>query len=253
MSMFSTSPFSEVEQPTAYTRLLRRGPFPGRIDPFAEDDRYFNQIHSGMINAIINQISEPLLQRGYILSKEASLQSTGNRNQHVAHLQCITIYDAKVHTLEAIIEIIAPSIKLNMAETKRYRRRRNQLFNRHHVYVIEMDLTRSVNHLFDHAAMSLYNTVTFVPPDGVRLIAHTLTDGLKRYGLSLRGEIMPIDLQPAYDTAYQQAVIAAQIRAEEHYKPEYLPFPALLTTVQHDTILRAVEIWQAELKRLRGS
>ena len=57
-----------------YADLLSNGPFPGRIDPWSETARYFHQIHSGMINHILEQLRIPLLRRGYVAGKEASLQ-----------------------------------------------------------------------------------------------------------------------------------------------------------------------------------
>jgi hypothetical protein len=41
-----------------YIRLRQQGAFAGRIDPFAEAGRYFQQIHSGMINHLQDQLQE---------------------------------------------------------------------------------------------------------------------------------------------------------------------------------------------------
>ena len=54
----------------AYVDLLARGPFPGRIDLWAETGRYFHQIHAGIISALLEQLHLPLLRMGYVASRE---------------------------------------------------------------------------------------------------------------------------------------------------------------------------------------
>jgi len=58
----------------AYIDLYKRGPFAGMIDPWAEVGRYFHQIHAGMIGALLIQLQDDLIGRGYQAGRETSLQ-----------------------------------------------------------------------------------------------------------------------------------------------------------------------------------
>ena len=62
-----------------YVKTRRRGAFPNRIDPWAEDGRYFQQIHSGMIHEMQRQLQDELNVRNYEIGKEASLQVFARR------------------------------------------------------------------------------------------------------------------------------------------------------------------------------
>jgi hypothetical protein len=53
--------------------LLNRGPFPDRIDPWAEAGFTFQQLHGGMISALLQQLREPLASQGYFATREAAL------------------------------------------------------------------------------------------------------------------------------------------------------------------------------------
>lgn len=66
----------------AYVECLKQGPFPGRIDPWAETGLYFQQIHSGMINDFLSTLSETLLMMGYLAGRERSLQIIEPRQRH---------------------------------------------------------------------------------------------------------------------------------------------------------------------------
>ena len=57
-----------------YIQVYKRGPFPGTIDPWAEAGRYFHQIHAGMIGALLAQLQDDLIARGYQAGRETSLQ-----------------------------------------------------------------------------------------------------------------------------------------------------------------------------------
>ncbi|MCU0497809.1 MAG: DUF4058 family protein [Anaerolineae bacterium] len=49
-----------------YVQHLLQGPFPQRTDPWGEDDHYFQQLHSGLIAALVQQLME-LMLRGYVI------------------------------------------------------------------------------------------------------------------------------------------------------------------------------------------
>jgi hypothetical protein len=84
-----------------------------------------------------------------------------------------------------------------------------------------------------------------------RLIGVELGAALKRCALPLRAEVLPVELQAAYDHAYQQTSLAGHIQAETQYRADTLPFPSLLTPDQHKIIMNTVQTWQSELKRLQ--
>jgi hypothetical protein len=63
------------EQPPDYITLLTQGPFPDRIDPWAEVGYYFQQIHSCMIHELLEQLQPRLLPRGYVAGIEATHQT----------------------------------------------------------------------------------------------------------------------------------------------------------------------------------
>ena len=67
----------------AYVQLRKRGPFPDSIDPWAEAAHYFHQIHAGMIGALLAEIQDPLLARGYQAGREASLQILTGREPDI--------------------------------------------------------------------------------------------------------------------------------------------------------------------------
>jgi hypothetical protein len=58
----------------AYLDTLQAGPFPGRIDPWSEDPYCFHQVHSGMIDDLVNQMARPIGRLGYYIGTESSLQ-----------------------------------------------------------------------------------------------------------------------------------------------------------------------------------
>src|SRR5574342_527709 len=58
----------------AYVEYLSRGPFAGKVDPWAEAAQYFHQIHGCMISDLLERLRAPLLKMGYVASRETSLQ-----------------------------------------------------------------------------------------------------------------------------------------------------------------------------------
>jgi hypothetical protein len=80
----------------AYVQHLFAGPFPGQIDPWAEDAHYFQQIHAGMIDQLLQQVRTPLAEMGYRVGREASLQIADNREPDI-FVHRMMKYDAQPH------------------------------------------------------------------------------------------------------------------------------------------------------------
>lgn len=178
-----------------YKTLSFRGPFPNRMDPFAEAARYFNQLHSGIIGEMVARIQPSLFDMGYVASKETSLQvadmrkpdlSVFNLTAHppsisvdyhaaaeailmeagiaieyeealeVPEFEAIRIYNRETGAVVTVVEVISPSNKTGPAEMRRYREERWQLFIEKGVIVVEMDLTRSNQRLVDHVLTAEY-------------------------------------------------------------------------------------------------
>lgn len=277
----------------AYTLHYARGPFAGSVDPWAEDDFYFNQLHSGIIAKILGQIWEPLFNLGYVVSKEASLQIAEIHKPDIAvrqldvqpdveyprpldyssaaaailaepgvaidsmeaEFQAIFIRALEDHRLVTVIEIISPSNKDTSAIVMRYRERRQDSLLSQGVNVVEVDLTRSVKRLLEHplTAQHPYHIAIFIPDDRPRVVTVDLGEPVKRVAIPLRADVVGVDLQDAYGQAYIEAMIAMQIDSKGGYIPKHLPFPSLLTGEQRDQLLKQVKVWKSELDRLKPS
>jgi hypothetical protein len=271
---------------TAYIQHLKNGPFPGRLDPWAEAGRYFQQIHSGMIDEILRQIQDPLLSMGYIAGKEASLQVLEGRQpdvfvqrtsleaEHVrqwdyetaaaeilaepgiaaesAELLAIHIKDRRSSDLVTVVELISPRNKTEPDQMAQYQDRRSRLLINQGVNVVEIDLTRSVKRLFQHelTAHHPYLMVVYLPETWPRVIHAGLNQPLKRLALPLRADVIPVELQSAYDEAYRSAAVAGQILNANGYGESELPFPSLLTDDQRQMALDRVAEWQTQLAQL---
>jgi hypothetical protein len=225
----------------AYVECLSRGPFPGRIDPWAQVGHHFQQIHSGLIDNLISQMNPQLLQMGYVIAREASLQIAEGRepdifvqramdaakpavrwNYELAatevladpgvvvedefDLHALHIKDFDSGRLVTIVEIISPNNKTKPQGIADYRARRERLLLEHAVNVVEIDPTRSVKHLFNNKIANeyAYHVVVYLPDESPYFIGIDLGEPLKRLALPLRGEVIPVELQRAYDYGYQE-------------------------------------------------
>jgi hypothetical protein len=277
------------ERPSAYIQYLKRGPFPGLIDVWAEAGRYFQQAHSGMIDHILGQIQDPLLEKGYLAGKETSLQVIEGRQPDVfvrrdalsftekgvakwnyvaaaeavlaepgiqaelPELQALFVTEFKSGELVAVLEIISPSKKSQPYLISEYQERRGQLLVGRGVNVVEIDATRSVKRVLEHelTLAHAYHTAIYLPLEWPRVLANDYGQPLKRFALPLRGQAVGVEPQDAYNHAYRSAAIAGHIAHEKRYEEEDLPFPTLLTAQQRKSALAAVSTWQAELIRLQ--
>lgn len=271
----------------AYVQHLKQGPFPGRVDPWAEAGRYFHQLHGSVIDHLVDQIQDSLLERGYIAGKEVSLQIVEGRQPDLfvtskditsrsawdyeaaameilvepgtailssePELQAIHIKALDTTELVTVVEIISPSNKSHPQEIALYQQQRGRLFLSQGVNVVEIDATRSVKRLLDHPLTNNrpYHIAIYLPGELPRVIISEFEERLKRFALPLRAEVIPVELHEAYERAYQRFAIAGQIQNEVRYNEGDLPFPSFLTSEQQREALSAVHTWQAELERLR--
>jgi Protein of unknown function (DUF4058) len=245
----------------AYIQHLQTGPFPDRIDPWSEDDHYFQQIHGSMIDNLIDQIRPQILPLGYRIAKEASLQIAEGRElsdpgvviEAEIDLQAIHIKQVESGKLVTVVEVISPGNKTKSALAQDYRMRRERLVLDLGVNVVEIDLTRSVKRLFNQPTSFPYHVIIFLPGESPRHIEMPLDKALSRIALPLHGTATAIELQQAYTEAYQDIVIAQQLDDDGFYTADHLPFPSLLTDAQQSEALAKVSQWQAALKRLRNA
>lgn len=272
----------------AYFHHLEQGPLPEQIDPWAELGRYFQQLHSGMIDHLLGQIRQPLVLMGYFAGRETSLQIAERREpdlhirrqddlstQHppldypqaagvvlaepgiVAEalepeLDAIFIKATGSAELVTVIEIISPRNKTDNHSIYEYIQRRERLL-RQGTHVVEIDLTRSVKRLLEDVVLKTfpYHTAIHFHDQPARFIGFDFGETLKRIALPLRSEVIPVELQAAYEHGYRQPVLALQIHEELDYKADELPFPTLFTDSQRQTVVQAAQAWQMELQRLK--
>jgi hypothetical protein len=231
-----------------YLEVLVRGPFPAQIDPWAEDPRYFHQIHGSMIEAIVGQTRDILLMRGIHFNRLESLQMVTSFPLDALHIK-------QNGELVTVIELISPDTKSDSLIMADYLMHRDHTYINRGVNLIEIDLTRSENRLL-HLPLTNnypYHIAIYLPGDSPRLITMELYEPLKRFALPLRNEVIPVELQQAYAHGYELYSIAAQIRHKKHYTEDCLPFPTMMTESQRREALETVQRWQDELKRLEAS
>jgi hypothetical protein len=263
---------------------LKSGPFPGRMDPWAEHGHYFQSLHSSMIDNIMAQIQDPLMERGYVVGRETSLQVAAGREpdlfvrrdpQHDSgrmwdyglaaeevlaqpgivvqdrpELEAVHIRDAGSGDLVTVLEIVSPGNKVRDHEMIGYRERRSRVFLERGVQVVEIDATRSVKRLTNNSVTRTtpYHVAIFLP--SLRVVEIGFDQPLVRIALPLRADVVPVDLQDAYTVAYQRTTMAWHIQHDNRYTEADLPFPSLLSDDQRRSALAAVNSWQTELERL---
>lgn len=268
--------------------LFEAGPFPGRIDPWAEAARYFRSIHSEMISALLADIRAPLLEMGYVAGRETSLQIAEGREPDIhirqeqraevlprwnyevaaaevlaepgviihdeAEFEALHIWDMQTGNLVTVVEIVSPGNKTRDHEITAYRERRARLLLERGVNVVEIDPTRSVKRLTANSETRAfaYHIAIFLPGEPVRIVGIAFEAPLSRIALPLRGEVIPVELHNAYRRAYRQTTTAWHIHHEGRYTEDDLPFPSHLTEAQRRDALEAVARWQQELAQLRG-
>lgn len=268
---------------TPLPQLYKTGHFPGRIAPWAEDDLFFHPIHNRMIGLLLEQLSDTLFAMGYIVGTETSLQiaegcipdvfvlrgdlprqhprldyelaaremlaEPGEPVTESPDLDALHIHDAKTGDLVTVVEIVSPGNKINAQDIFAYQECRSRLFLEKGVNVVEVDMTRSNKRLVHHirTQQSPYHVAIFLAGIGLRIVSIPLESSLSRIALPLRGEVTAMELQPAYQNAYQQLTTAWHIQHKTGYAESALPFSSLLTDIQRQNALKAVKTWQKQL------
>jgi len=266
--------------------LVTEGPFPGRMDVWAEHEHYFHGLHEQLIGLIIASLREPLFNLGYVIGRETSLQmlkrvipdlyirdktiqrgswpvdyptvagellaEVGVRIDNEPDLTAITIYQRDPYELVTMLEVVSPGNKNSNSDAEPYLKRRDELIVKQGVNIVEIDITRSYKHLFDHAITrhAPYHVAIYIPGHGVRVVPMGLQEPFKRIALPLREHVLPLDLAELYQTAYQQIGLADLMLSEGFYALKHLPFAALLTQAELDEAMQQVQAWQAAIQNL---
>ncbi len=272
---------------SAHTDWLKRGPLPGRMDPWAEAPHYFQQLHASLIGYAIEELDPLLTARGFRLGREASLQIAEGREpdifiQRMMHSQltqptlnyelaaaellldpgmmlqdetewqAITIRALGSGKLVTVIEFVSPGNKERPSAVLDYQQRRERLVVEQGVNVVEIDLTRSVKRLVrsEIAQQTAYHIAVYVPGESPRLIGMAFDQPLKPFAVPLRQDVVPLTLHAHYERAYRALTLAGQIADDGGYTEEHLPFPATLNPEQRQHCLAAVQRWRDHLHRL---
>lgn len=272
-----------------YVTWFKRGPFPGEIDPWAEDGRYFQQLHASMIDNIIAALQDDLLRMGYQAARETSLQIAAYRKPDVfVHRRSqpdsaqtdkgwdyaraagaiqvnpgVTVTPEDdffaLHILDSdgklvtVVEIISPRNKRYDVDIASYQRDRHRLFLEKGVNVVEIDATRSIKRLLMHrlTRQHPYHVAIFLPGDLPRLLMWSVFESPPTFALPLRESVLPVALESVYRTAYERLAMAASLVREYRYQRANLPFASTLTNEQITYALETVQTWQTALDGLR--
>lgn len=276
-------------QANVHFDMVRLGPFPGVVDPWAEDARYFHQIHNRMMGFIAEQMQPMLFALGYQAGCKTSLQIIDNRipdvyirnredtsptpparwdygaaaigvaaepgvqtDMEVPQLDAVYIYNSNTNDLVTIIELVSPGNKDDRDALTAYRRRRDGILSKG-VNVVEIDLTRSRSHLLNDPPVipDPYHYAVYLPVQETVYIGCAFLTPLKRVAIPLREQVVPLDPQPTYDAAYRQVLLAGHILRETDYLMDYLPQPSLVTLSDRKMALEQVKAWKARLEDVR--
>jgi hypothetical protein len=274
----------------AYREYHLAGPFPHRFDPWVEKGYYFHQLHGAMIGELMRRLRDPLLDMGYVATREVSLQITEQGQQpdvairrrqrfpalpvtagygtlaaeievnpgvaiewDMPELDALFIKRLADGVLVTVVEFISPGNKSDQAKARKYMRRRQALITEDSVNIVEIDLTRSRTRLFiaSDAEAYPYHIAVYLPREPAHLIGMSFEQALERFALPLRGEVLKVDTQAIYTAAYQEIAASIQIYTDVGYQAAALPYPSLLTDVERERCLDAVAAWKAEVERLR--
>lgn len=261
--------------------LMENGPFPKHIDPWSEKDRYFHQMHAHMIGYLLDQLQRPMYERGYVAGRESSVQITSAQpdlfinaqgtppRKNTAYRETLAILELEpgielrqdpveldrlfIQSLDtgeliSVVEFVSPNNKIKQKDIEKYQKRREKILAKG-VNVVEIDFTRSINRLLDNPVTQNYPYHIVIYPAGEYpiFLGMKLSDEPKTFGLPLRNESYPAELNSVYRQAYAKLLIAAQIRKAGDYKLEALPFPAIFSDDERQKLLQTLEQWQAKL------
>ncbi len=267
--------------------LIKDGPFPGRMDVWAEHETFFHGLHEQIIGEMARQLSTPLYEMGYNVGRERSLQIADGRipDIHIQRrsapqapspyeytlaadealadvgilveslsLDALTIRERKTGQLVTVVEVVSPGNKREDSDIALYQRRREDIYLLPYVNVVEIDITRSYKRLVqnEYTASSPYHVAIFLPSQGVRIVTMALHEPFKRIALPLQNGVIALNVHDVYASACGDLLMASSLLDEARYSLEYLPFPTLLTDQQRDEALEAVRAWRAALAGARA-
>ncbi len=271
--------------PLSQAALYETGPFPGRIDPWAEDAHYFHAIHGRMISGLVSQLHSTLRKMGYVVGTETSLQilegrepdfyvrritpkspvpaldyelaavemlvEPGEKVADLPELDALTIRDIRTGDLVTVVEIVSPGNKTNAQAVFAYQERRTRLYLENGINVVELDITRSIKRLTQNSLTALYpyHIAIYLPGDALRIVGVEFEHPLKPIALPLRGEVTAMLLHDVYAQAYQQLTTAWHIQHETQYHEDKLPYASLMSDDQRQILVQAVKAWQENLNR----
>jgi hypothetical protein len=267
-----------------FNQAYNQTPFPGRIDPWAEDAHFFHAIHAQMISVLVAQYHTKLFDLGYVIGISGSLQMSegrdyieritpknpvslldyelaavemlvepGEKVADLPELDALVIRNMRTGDLVTVVEIVSPGNKNSAQVVFAYQERRTRLYLEKGINVVEIDATRSIKRLTQNSLTGLYpyHVAIYLPGDALRIVGIEFDKPLKPIALPLRGEVTAMALHDAYQQAYQQLTIAWHIQHETHYHEDKLPFASLMTDDQRHAALQAVKVWQESLSRMQ--
>lgn len=268
-----------------YVEHLKQGPFPNRVDPWAEIGWYFQQIHAGLISHLVEQLDPQLMLMGYFLGREASLQVAQRREPDIfiesrrpsrkgltrwnyqtaaealaleggmaaddeLDLDALHIRSLETGDLVTVVEVVSPSNKVGTMLA--YREYRAYMLHQG-VNVVEIDITRSEKRLLQNRWTNEYpyHIAIHLPGETPLVIGIEFEQNLKSFALPLRAEVIGIDTQRAYDYGYRIVTVAGHLNEEGDYQLNKLPFPSLLTEVQKQELMNSVYEWKKTLQTFK--
>jgi Protein of unknown function (DUF4058) len=290
MVLVEDAAMDREQRKAAYNERYLAGPFPNRVDPWAERGYYFHQLHGAMIGELMRRLRDPLLDTGYIATREVSLQISRKGQQSdlairrrqrfraqpasagystlaakieinpgtaiewdMPELDALFIKRLSDGILVTVVEIISLSNKADRVKVRKYLKRREELITEDGVNIVEIDLTCSRSRLFVTADAEAYpyHIAIYLPLEPARLIGMQVEQPLDRFALPLRGEVLSVDTQATYATAYQEISASIQIDTDVGYQMGALPYPSLMTDEERANCANITAAWKLEVARLR--
>ncbi|MEO0564803.1 MAG: DUF4058 family protein, partial [Chloroflexota bacterium] len=170
-------------------------------------------------------------------------------------MEALYIYSMDDHDLVTVIEIVSPRNKSHLQDIHTYVEQRRRVFLSQGIYVVEIDATRSTQHLVNLSTLQTpdYHIAIHIPGDLSRVIPWGFGEVIPRFALPLREAVIPVTTHTAYEAAYRTGGIAGNVLSGGHYAADALPFPSTLTAEERSAALVAVAAWEEMLKTLRDA
>lgn len=264
--------------------LLEAGPFPNHFDPWLEQGHYFHQFHGHMISTLFNALRGEVLNLGYVLGRESSIQVGQSQpdlfvNQGIpkppihrnfdalvldmqldlalsflsdseTELDRLFVKNPQTKRLVTVLELISPSNKQDDAKIIRYQNRRKELLEGG-VDVVEIDLSRSFKHLIKETVAKTHPyhvAVHLFSDDFTRFWGMNLEEPLKSFALPIEEKAIRVDLNRIYRQCYSEMTISYQMLSDDHYSAEKLPFPTTISEAEREKLMKQLEDWKEKVK-----